>query len=64
MYFPRCRAGTTSPMMACAPTSRPPAPTPWTARNAISSIMFCDKPESMEPIRKITIASWKRFFRP
>ena len=64
MYFPRCRAGTTSPMMACAPTSRPPAPIPWTARNAMSSIMFCDRPESMDPIRKITIDNWKRFFRP
>ena len=51
-------------MMAWAPTNSPPAPTPWTARNAISSIMFCDRPESMEPIRKITMDSWKRFFRP
>ena len=64
MYLPRWRAGTTSPMIACAPTMRPPAPTPWTARKAINSTMLCESPESMEPTKKITIASWKRFFRP
>ncbi len=51
-------------MMACDPTKSPPAPMPCTARNAINSTMFRDRPESMDPIRKITMASWKRFFRP
>ena len=51
-------------MMAWAPTMSPPAPTPCTARNAISSTMFCDSPESIEPTRKMTIASWKSLLRP
>ena len=33
MYLPRCKAGTTSPMMAWDPTINPPAPIPWIARN-------------------------------
>ncbi len=32
MYLPRCRAGITSPVMACAPTMSPPAPMPCRAR--------------------------------
>ena len=50
--------------MVCAPTIRPPPPSPWTARNAISSIIECARPDSAEPIRKITIAAWKNTFRP
>src|SRR5579864_286194 len=64
MYLPRWRAGITSPVIACAPTMRPPAPTPWTALEAMRSPRFCARPESIEPTRKMTIASWKRFFRP
>ena len=64
MYRPRCRAGTTSPMMAWAPTISPPAPMPWMARNPINSIMDWERPESIEPARKITMANWKRLFRP
>ena len=51
-------------MMACDPTISPPAPMPWIARQAISSSIDCDSPESIEPTRKITIASWKKLFRP
>ena len=53
-----------SPTMACAPTIRPPAPRPWTARNAISSNIDWLRPDRIEPIRKITIAAWKKIFRP
>ena len=64
MYLPRCRADTTSPMMAWAPTISPPAPTPWIARKAMSSAMDWDRPDSTEPTRKITMASWKSALRP
>jgi fructose-bisphosphate aldolase class 1 len=30
-----------------------PLPTPWTARNAMSSLRFWLRPEAAEPIRKI-----------
>ena len=29
-----------------------PAPRPWMARNTTSSVMFCEAPDSQEPIRK------------
>ena len=51
-------------MMAWAPTISPPAPIPWIARNAMSSAMDWDSPDSTEPTRKITMASWKSAFRP
>ena len=34
------------------------------ARNAISSAIVCDRPDSADPARKITIAAMKNFFRP
>ena len=64
MYLPRWRAGITSPVIACAPTISPPAPMPCSAREAMSSIMFWARPDRIEPTRKMTIDSWKRFFRP
>ena len=51
-------------MMAWEPTMRPPAPMPWMALQAISSIIVWESPDSIEPTRKITIASWKKIFRP
>ncbi len=51
-------------MTAWAPTISPPPPTPWTARNAMSSSMSWERPESIEPTRKITIADWKNSLRP
>ena len=53
-----------SPTIACAPTIRPPLPRPCTARNAMSSIIEVLRPDSTEPIRKMTIAAWKKIFRP
>ena len=63
-YFPRSRGGTMSPTMAWASTIRPPPPTPCSARNAISSLMLRESPDSAEPIRKMTIAAMNRYFRP
>ncbi len=63
-YLPRSRAGTTSATIAWASTIRPPPPSPCSARNAISSIMFWARPHSAEPIRKTTIAAWNRPLRP
>ena len=51
-------------MMAWDPTIRPPAPIPWIARKAMSSAMDWDSPESTEPTRKITMASWNSALRP
>ena len=53
-----------SPMIACAPTIRPPAPMPWSARNAISWPIDWLSPDSIEPARKIRIAARKTGLRP
>ena len=50
--------------MVMAPIMRPPPPRPWMARKAMSSIIDVLSPASAEPIRKITIAAWKKDFRP
>jgi hypothetical protein len=42
---------TTSPTIAIAVTIRPPPPSPWMARNAISWPMDCASPQSTEPTR-------------
>ena len=54
----------TSPVIAWDPTMSPPAPMPWIARHAISSIIDWESPESIEPTRKMTIATWKNILRP
>ena len=64
MYRPRSRGGTMSPMIACAPTIKPPAPIPCSARKPISCPIDCESPASIEPTRKITIAARKTGFRP
>ena len=60
-------------MIAMTPTIRPPAPRPWTARNAISSVMPVsappktpepDMPQSAEPTRNTTTAVRKTVLRP
>ncbi len=51
-------------MVARAPTMRPPAPRPWMARNAMSWSMEWARPDSAEPIRKITIAIISSRLRP
>ena len=53
-----------SPMIVIARVISPPAPMPWSPRNAISSIMFCDRPASAEPNRNTTIANWNARLRP
>ena len=51
-------------MVAMAPTMRPPAPRPCSARNAISWSIECAWPDSAEPTRKITIAVISSRLRP
>ncbi len=63
-YFPRSRGGMMSPITAIVTTMSPPPPSPWTARNAISSAMFWESPQSADPIRKITIAACSTILRP
>jgi hypothetical protein len=53
-----------SPTIVCAPTSSPPPPMPWMARKMISSVIVSESPASTDPTRKITIAAWKKIFRP
>jgi hypothetical protein len=63
-YFPRSRADTTSPTMACASTISPPPPSPWIARKTMSWVMLWLSPHSAEPARKMTIAARKSLLRP
>ena len=51
-------------MIVMASTIRPPAPRPWMARKVISSFMFWESPDRIEPIRNTTIANWKMCLRP
>jgi len=37
---------------------------PCTARNAISVVMFCDRPQKNDPTMKMSTLSWKTRFRP
>lgn len=53
-----------TPMMEMAPTMRPPAPSPWTARNAMSWFMSWASPESTEPARNTVIEQMKLPLRP
>ena len=63
-YRPRSRGLTTSAMIAMASTMRPPAPTPWTARKAMSVPIEVAMPDSTLPARKMTMAAWNRRLRP
>ena len=51
-------------MIAMAPTIRPPAPSPCSARNPINWDMLCAAPDSAEPTRKITIETRNTDLRP
>src|SRR5579864_7505134 len=53
-----------SPTTAWVETMRPPAPRPWTARNAISSVMLVLRPHSADPIRNSVTAPWRIRLRP
>src|SRR6516162_3928414 len=64
MYWPRSRGDTRSPMVAMAPVSKPPAPRPCSARNAMSWSIECARPDRAEPARNITIAIISQRLRP
>ena len=53
-----------SPRIACDNAISPPAPMPWTARNAINWAMSWAKPQAREASRKIPMADWNMIFRP
>ena len=54
----------TTATIVWAPVSSPPPPTPWIARNAISSSIEWANPASADPARKMTIAAMNRYLRP
>ena len=51
-------------MMVWAPTISPPPPSPCTARKMINSVMVWLKPDRADPTTKMTMAAWKKNFRP
>jgi hypothetical protein len=53
-----------SPMIASTRVNRPPAPSPWKARNAASWYIEVAKVHSTEPMMNTEIANMKSFFRP
>lgn len=63
-YRPRSSGGASTPMMVMTPTISPPAPRPWSARNATSAPIDVATPHSAEPTRKITIAEANSDLRP
>ena len=38
--------------------NKPPAPSPWTARHAISVVMLSDTPASTDPTMNTAMAAW------
>ncbi len=63
-HLPRSLGGTTSPIAAWAETISPPPPSPWIARNTISSVMPCAWPHSTEPTMNSTSAACSTTLRP
>jgi hypothetical protein len=53
-----------SPMIARASENRPPAPRPWTARNAASIGIEVANEHSTDPSTKIVMAVTNHFLRP
>jgi len=53
-----------SPMIARTSVKRPPAPRPWTARNAASSYIDVANEHSAEPTMKMVIANMNSRLRP
>jgi hypothetical protein len=53
-----------SPMIVIATGCSPPAPTPWTARNAMSWSIVCERPLAIEPARKAAIPTSMMGLRP
>ena len=62
--LPRSRSGMMSAIRAVAVTVSPPAPRPWSARDAISQVMPWERPHSIEPTMKTVTLIWKTFLRP
>ncbi len=52
---PACAGGSSVPIRESAPTKRPPAPMPWSARKAINCPMSWASPQSTDPMRKTTM---------
>ena len=63
-YLPRSRSGITSAINAVAVTASPPAPSPWTARHAISQVIEFANPQAAEASTKIAADPWKITLRP
>ncbi len=63
-YRDRSRGGTRSPMIASASENKPPAPSPWTARNAASWYIDPANEQAAEPSTKIVMAATKKRLRP
>ncbi len=61
---PAWEGGSMTPMMEIAPTMRPPAPSPCTARKAMSCPMSWASPESTEPARNTVTDQTKLPLRP
>ena len=53
-----------SAIRAVAVTVRPPAPSPWTARETISQVIPSARPHSIEPTMKTVTLIWKTSLRP
>ncbi len=53
-----------SPMIASDSENRPPAPSPWKARNAASMYIDVENELAAEPTMKMRIAARKNFLRP
>ena len=53
-----------SATMASARENRPPAPSPWNARNAASMYIDWASPHSAEPMTNSVMASMKNCLRP
>ena len=64
MYFPRSRGGKRSPEITMVLAIRTPAPSPWTARKAMSCAMLSAKPLSVEPSRKTVRPPSRKGLRP
>lgn len=62
--MPRSRSGITSAINAVAVTASPPAPTPWTARQAINQPIDSDSPQAAEAITKLPAETWNTSLRP
>ena len=64
VYFPRSSRETISAMVICVSWMMAPAPTPWTALERISHIMFWAAPHKALPAKNTTIPKYKSGLRP